>query len=166
MKRIMLTLAGLCAVLAVAAFALTMAGIGPLAVAVEPVVTEFQDLDPSQRAVITSGTAHYPVRVRQSFRSSWFKPRPATMHVYPLFSQGDTAGREIQVLVLSANEPDRLLGYEDKTIRARVRRPTTRWLTRAVLKAYEQVEYSFAEPFLLLVELEQEPGAAAGDGAQ
>jgi len=160
----MLALVGLGVVLALAIFALTMAGIGPLAAADVPVATDFADLDLSQRAVITSGTAHYPVRVKQSFRSSWFKPHPATMHVYPLFPQGDTMAREIQVLVLSAVEPDPMLGFEDKTLRARVRRPTTRWLTRAVLKAFEQVEYSFAEPFLLLVELEEEPVAtAAGD---
>ncbi len=118
----------------------------------EPTVASWGQLGPDSGYVEVLGTAHYPVRVKQSFEPTWLKPNPPTLFIFPFFAQGDTMGREIQILVLSQEEPDRLLGLQDRTIRGEVVRPTNRLLTRSVLDTFRDHGYGFADGFLLLIE--------------
>ncbi len=118
----------------------------------EPRAVGFDQLVRDAGYVEVLGTAHYPVRVKQTFEPTWLKPEPPTQHIFPLFAKGDTTGREITILVLSEVEPDRMLGLEDRTVRGEVVRPTSRLLTRGVLDTFREHQYQFADPFLLLIE--------------
>ncbi len=110
--------------------------------------------------VEVAGTAHYPVRVKQTFQPTWLNRDPPTLHIFPLFAPGDTMSREIHVLVLSQVEPDRMLGLEDRRVRGEVRIPTSRLLTRGVLDTYREHAYQFTDDFLLLIE---DPPEVGGD---
>lgn len=151
-KRILLVVvAGLLAA-AIAALFAVRAGVFPQLPRGEPAVVAFEDLSRESGYVEVEGTAHYPVRVKQTFQPTWFHPEPPTTHVYPLFSPGDTMGRSIGILVLSQLEPDRLLGFQDRTVRGEIRPPNTRLLTRGVLDTFRDHAYEFEDGFLLLVE--------------
>ena len=112
----------------------------------------YEDLDRDSGYVQVDGTAHYPVRVSQTFQATWLKPEPPTNHVFPLFASGDTMDRTIRILVISQVEPDRILGFEDRTVRGEISRPTSRLLTRGVLDTFREHAYGFTDDFLLLVE--------------
>ncbi len=118
----------------------------------EPSAVSFEELDSGSGYVEVVGTAHYPVRVRQTFEATWLKPEPPTLHIFPLFAKGDTMGREIRILVLSQAEPDRVLGLEDRVVRGQIRRPTSRLLTRGVMDTFREHAYGFDADFLLLIE--------------
>ncbi len=118
----------------------------------EPAAARWEDLVEGSGYVEVSGTAHYPVRVRQSYQGSWLRPGERTVHIFPFFPPGDTMGREIHILVLSETEPDRMLGLEDRKIRGEIRVPTSSLLTRGVLDTYREHAYQFTDDFLLLLE--------------
>jgi hypothetical protein len=118
----------------------------------EPRALSWEEVDRDSGYVEVVGTAHYPVRVKQTFEPTWLKPDPPTLHIFPLFPQGDTMGREISLLVISESEPDRMLGVQDRKIRGEVTPPTSRLLTRGVLDTYRDHGYDFADGFLLLLE--------------
>jgi hypothetical protein len=118
----------------------------------EPSALAYDALDRDSGYVEVRGTAHYPVRVKQTFEATWLRPDPSTQHIFPLFPPGDTMGREITILVISQVEPDRMLGLEDRLVRGEVRRPTSRLLTRGVLDTYREYTYQFSDDFLLLIE--------------
>jgi hypothetical protein len=124
----------------------------------EPRAIGWEEVDRDSGYVEVVGTAHYPVRVKQTFEPTWLKPHPPTLHIFPLFAQGDTMGREISLLVISEQEPDRMLGLEDRKVRGAVTPPTSRLLTRGVLDTYRDQGYEFADGFLLLLEDPPEGG--------
>jgi hypothetical protein len=118
----------------------------------EPRALAYEELDRDSGYVEVLGTAHYPVRVKQSFEPTWLRSEPRTQHIFPLFPPGDTMGREIRILVISESEPDRMLGLEDRRVRGEIVRPTSRLLTRGVLDTYREHAYQFSDDFLLLIE--------------
>lgn len=118
----------------------------------EPSALAYEALDRDSGYVEVKGTAHYPVRVKQTFEPTLLRPEPPTQHIFPLFPPGDTMGREITILVISQVEPDRMLGLEDRLVRGEVTRPTSRLLTRGVLDTFHEHAYQFSDDFLLLIE--------------
>lgn len=117
-----------------------------------PRTVPIEDVRLGDGYVSTTGTAHYTVRVSQTYGATWLQRRERTVQVFPLFRSLDTRGREVHVLVLSERTPDRLLDFEDRTVTGWVRRPTVRWLGRGVLDAFYAVGYEFPDDYVLLIE--------------
>ncbi len=151
-KAGLLIFVALLAVLGLGGLFVAMGGTSSFVPRGEPTIAEVAELERDSGYVEVLGTAHYPVRVKQTFEATWLKPQPPTQHIFPLFPQGDTMGRDIRILVLSQTEPDRMLGLEDRRVRGQVVRPTSRLLTRSVLDTFREQAYEFDAEFLLLVE--------------
>ncbi len=151
-RRRLLVLFAVSSLLVLGAVSAAHQGLGPFALRGEPVAQSWEQLSLELRRVSTRGTAHYPVRVKQSFKATWLNRDPALQHIFPLFAPGDTMGRDIRVLVMSQVEPDPILGFEDRQVVGLLRRPSSQWLTRGVLETFRDHGYGFEEDFLLLVE--------------
>ena len=126
----------------------------------EPVELAFEDLDVSYEAVRVKGTAHYPIKMSQNRPATLFRPE-RTWYIFPLFPPGDTMGRQIKVMVVSPNEPERLVSLEDMTVEG--------WALPARAAYGPEVEqgmlskgYSFADEYFVieLFEPEDEGGEA------
>jgi len=151
-KARLLIYVALLAVIALGVLFVATGGASSLVPRGEPTIVEVAALDRGSGYVEVLGTLHYPVRVKQTFEATWLKPEPPTQHIFPLFPQGDTMGRDIRILVISEVEPDRMLGLEDRRVRGQIVRPTSRLLTRGVLDTFREHAYEFDAEFLLLVE--------------
>lgn len=104
--------------------------------------TKFEDVSIDSRGVRVTVTAHYPSRVQLSTRAG---PRFA----FPLFAPGDTTGRTIRLLALSADPPDPLLGFEDRSLDGLVRPPGLS-VPDQLKRSFEEQGYTFADDYLLL----------------
>jgi len=120
-----------------------------IACSTPPETIALSSVDLSHKVVTTTGTAHYPTRIKQVVHNG-FLGRDATVWLYPLLPPGDVLHRDIHFLVMDTREPDPLLGYEDRTITARVSLPTEREVDKRVRDAYAAQGYTFSDGWLLL----------------
>ena len=101
------------------------------------------DIDAEDRGVRIRGTAHYQVRLHQSFEDGerWL--------VFPLTKPGDTLEREIKVIVRSQHVPEELVSFEDLEIDG-LARPTGRRIGPQIVDALKAEGYTFAERVILV----------------
>ena len=105
-------------------------------------------LSEADRGVRVSGTAHYPVRLKAGDPADG-----PVSYLFPLFDKGDTAGREIRVLVKTRIAPDPLLGYEERTVVGLVQ-PIGNSVPSDARHALELEGYTFAPAPLLITTFE------------
>jgi hypothetical protein len=118
----------------------------------EPTRVAVADLRLGAGRVVTTGLAHYPVRVAQAYTQSFRYPTGKTLFLFPLFAPDAFKARDVRVLVLSETPPEPLLDFEERTVRGVVRRPTKRWLSHDVTEAYKALGYRIADDLILLIE--------------
>jgi hypothetical protein len=120
-----------------------------------PVDVTVDTISRDNRGVRLSGTAHLQARLKQTASGT-----DAVWYLYPLLAKGDTAGREIHVMLRTTIAPNDLYGFEDRTVTG-FARPPGRLVTREVREALLQKGYSFDEDFVLV---EEWADLAQGDG--
>ena len=114
----------------------------------EPV--SLQQVSLAHPRVQTSGTAHYPVRVKQVVKNG-FLGTDDTVWLYPLFPPGDVSSRAIRAMVLDPREPDPILGFEDRSFAARVEEPSDHLVSPRVQDAFKAAGYTFEDGWLVLL---------------
>jgi hypothetical protein len=117
----------------------------------ESVPVTSADISLDNRGVLLTGTAHYPVRVRQVGGGG-----ASERFVFPVFPKGDVTGREIRVIVRSNRVPDEMLGFEDVSIEGFARPPSGQ-VPPDARRAFTDAGYHFAEGWVL-VDAWDDPG--------
>ena len=101
------------------------------------------DVTRAHRGVQIRGTAQFVVRLNQTM------PDGERVWVFPLMEPGDTLGREIKVLVRSAQGPDKLTTFEDMTVEG-LARPPGRLVDPKTREVFMDGGYDFAEGYVLV----------------
>ena len=117
----------------------------------EAIAVTSDDISLDNRGVRLTGTAHYPVRVRQVTDGG-----ASERIIFPVFPKGDVTGREIRVIVRSMRVPDDMLGFEDVTIEG-FARPPSGVVPPDARRAFTEAGYHFAEGWVL-VDAWDDPG--------
>ncbi len=81
----------------------------------------FADLTHDQPCVRLKGNAHYPMVVRQTTPGGWFTTEQ-TVFLFPMFAEGVTEDRAVEVLVRTTRAPEDLVSYEAMTVTGRIDR--------------------------------------------
>lgn len=101
--------------------------------------------------VRVKGMAHYPSATTQKAPATLVLPE-RTYHLFALFPEQDTQGKEIRVMVRTERAPEALVDFEQMTIEGWLEPASSRILppsTEAVLS--DKRGYFFAEDLMLLV---------------
>ena len=101
------------------------------------------ELNAENRGVRIRGTAHYPIRLHQTFEGGdrWL--------VFPLLPPGDTLGREVKVMVRTQHVPDELVTYEDLEIDG-LARPAGSRIGPRLIDAIKAQGYTFADKVIIV----------------
>ncbi len=128
-------------------FFLWMGRLWPFSGLPDPEPATVEALRVEMDAARVTGTAHYPMRL-SIVRPGRFGAEDTIWWVFPLFPEGDTHSRIIRALVVSPNEPERLVGFENMTIEGWVRPPPA-LVTPDIEGAFREENYSFGEDYVL-----------------
>jgi len=115
----------------------------------EPVPTALADLRFDQDAVRVEGTAHYALKVSYEVPARWGRPAH-TRWLFPLFERQDTMGRFVTTMISSPDAPERLVSFEDMVVEGEARKPQIA-MTASVESAFQDLGYTFAEDYVLVV---------------
>ena len=108
----------------------------------EPVAVA--DITRNHRGVRVEGTAHYGVKLVQ-------KAGDSTWYLFPLFEPGDTASRDIRVVVRTQRKPGELYSFEDLQVEGLARPPGT-LMPRSTQDQLTSRGYTFSPDFVLVEE--------------
>lgn len=106
------------------------------------------ELRSSMIAVSVHGTAHYPLRISQPRPKTLTRPA-RTWWLFPLFPPDDTTGRSVRVMVMSTEEPDPIISFEDMTVDGWVR-SGDELVTPDLRKAFQDEGYEFEDEVVLI----------------
>jgi hypothetical protein len=110
----------------------------------EPVAVA--ELTRNHRGVRVEGTAHYSVKLVQTAGDE-------TWYLFPLFPPGDTAGRDVTVVVRTQRKPGELYSFEDLVVEGLARPPGT-LMPRSTQDQLTNRGYTFSPDFVLVEEFE------------